>query len=60
MADATKDRECAQNYCYFNIVENYLYLWTISLASGGGSSTNAKSEETSGLDKNEGCYGPKR
>ena len=48
------------NYCHFDIVENYLNLWTISLASGGGSSTNAKSEGTSGLYKNEGCYGPKR
>ena len=48
------------NYCYFEIVENYLNLWTISLTSGGGSSTYAKSEGTSGLDKNEDCYGPKR
>uniref|UniRef100_A0A7N2R277 Uncharacterized protein n=1 Tax=Quercus lobata TaxID=97700 RepID=A0A7N2R277_QUELO len=32
----------------------------IPTPSGGGSSTNAKSEGTSGLDKNEGCYDPKR
>ena len=34
------------NYCYFDIVENYLNLWTISLASGEGSSMNVKSEGT--------------
>ena len=39
----------------FDIVENYLNLWVISLAIGGGSSTSAKSEGTSGQDKNESC-----
>ena len=76
MTDAAKDREeCAQqllglatclffsfsfNYCYFDIVENYLNLWTISLASSGGSSSNAKNKGISTQDKNKGCYGPKR
>ncbi|KAK7827291.1 protein yls3 [Quercus suber] len=35
--------------------ENYLNLWVISLAICGGSSTSAKSEGTSGQDKNESC-----
>ena len=44
----------------FDIVESKLNLWVISLATSIRSSTCAKSEGTSGQDKNEGCYGPKR
>ena len=44
----------------FDTKENFLNLWVIYLATSVGSSASAKSEGTTGQDKNEGCYGQKR